>query len=228
MTETVGSQRLLQTAVRSSETTINPAVRLALGVPTGSNVRWLSPVAGDSYREYRDGQVLEKLGRIDLRGALAEFWPARGPVWDGLAVFETGQCLLVEAKAHVPELASPGCKASEPSLQWIRDALEEVRAAIAPRSTAKWTGTFYQYANRLAFLYFLRKHGVDAHLAHVFFVNAVDVSGPTDPAEWRGAVHLLQAALGLERHRLKPFVHEIILDVDAIPVVGAVGVSADA
>ena len=212
MADTLGSQRLLQAAVLRADACIDPAVRQALGVPTATRIRWVSPIQSDDYQEFRDSEALERLGLGHLRSPLAEFWPSRGPVWDGLAVLESGQCLLVEAKAHIAELASPGTKASAPSLKKIDDAFSQVRAAIAPRSSAEWTGTFYQYANRLAFLFFLRKHGVDAHLAHVLFLNAVDVSGPSDPAEWRGALQLLRAALGLDQHRLKPFVHEIVLD----------------
>lgn len=217
MSETVGSQRLLQRAVVEAERVLDPAVRSALGAPDQTSVRWVSPTPADAYREYRDGQALDRLGLARLRPHLADFWPARGPVWDGLAIFDSGQVLLVEAKAHIPELASPGTRAKDASLAKIREAFAMVRAEIAPNSSADWTGTFYQYANRLAFLYFLRKHGVDAHLAHVLFINATDVAGPADPAEWHGALQLLRSALGLDQHRLKMFVHEIVLDAATLP-----------
>src|SRR5205823_14951129 len=44
-----------------------------------------SPRAND-FREYRDGKALDALGLGRLRGELARFWPARGPVWDALGV----------------------------------------------------------------------------------------------------------------------------------------------
>jgi hypothetical protein len=216
LSTTVGSQKLLQAVVERAPELLNQTVRASLGVPGLAAIRWLSPVAEDGYREYRDEEALGRLGVALTAKPLSGFWPARGPVWDGLARTETGQVLLVEAKAHIGELASPGSRAGEESLGRIEDAMREVRAAIAPRSSASWTSTFYQYANRLAFLYLLRENGIDAHLLHVLFLNARDVRGPGEVAEWHGALKLLRASLGLSDHRLQPFVHEIYLDADGI------------
>ena len=120
--------------------------------------------------------------------------------------------LLVETTPHNAELAPPGTQAHEPALMKIERSLKEVRAAIAPRSSAEWTSTFYQYVNRLAFLYLLRKNGYDAHLLHVLFVGAADVGGPSNADEWKGALKLLRAALGLTDHKLKSYVHEVYID----------------
>ena len=43
---------------------------------------WASPVEADQFREYRDGELLARIGLSDLRDALKEYWPPRGPVWD--------------------------------------------------------------------------------------------------------------------------------------------------
>jgi hypothetical protein len=216
MSTTVGSQKLLQAVVERAPELINNSVRDSLGVPGLTAIRWLSPVGEDGYREYRDEEALGRLGVTLASKPLSGFWPAGGPVWDGLARAETGQVLLVEAKAHIAELASPGSRAGEKSLARIEEAFKVVRAAIAPRSSASWTSTFYQYANRLAFLYLLRENGVDAHLLHVLFLNARDVRGPGEVAEWHGALKLLRASLGLSDHRLQAFVHEVYVDADGI------------
>jgi hypothetical protein len=134
-----------------------------------------------------------------------------------LARTRSGKILLVEAKAHIPELASPPTGAVGESLDKIEAAFDEVRGAIAPRSSRTWSGMFYQYANRLAMLYLLRTvNNVDAHLLHVLFLNAGDMDGPRDAAEWRGALTLLRASLGLGDHRLKPYSHDLFIDTAEI------------
>lgn len=106
--------------------------------------------------------------------------------------------ILVEAKAHIPEAASPGTKASPASRELIEQSLAQARRWISPRSKANWTGTFYQYANRLAHQFFFRKsHGVSSSLVFLDFTNAVDMDGPATEQQWRGATRLLHAVLGL-------------------------------
>jgi hypothetical protein len=123
--------------------------------------------------------------------------------------------LLLEAKANVPELALGRSQSGPESSGKISVSLTEVREYLAPRSTADWTSIFFQYANRLAFLYFLRRmNRLPAHLVFVYFVNARDVKGPTSRAEWEAALTLMYAALGLpKRHRLSPFIHNVFVDV---------------
>jgi len=107
-------------------------------------------------------------------------------------------CILVEAKAHIPEAASPPSKASEASLALIRQSLDKARRFYAPRSKADWSSTFYQYANRLAIQYFLAKiNGVKSRIVFLDFCNATDMDGPETEAEWRGATRLIHAQLGL-------------------------------
>src|SRR5919108_6092154 len=63
---------------------------------------WISPLAREDYREYRD-DFLSVLGLAQYYRALRDFWPLWGPQWDGLALLsgkaDTG-VLLIEAKAH--------------------------------------------------------------------------------------------------------------------------------
>jgi hypothetical protein len=125
--------------------------------------------------------------------------------------------LFVEAKAHVAEAASPSTKASPDSLRLIRKSLLATQRFLAPESEADWSQTFYQYANRLAYLYLLRQlNDLPAHLVWVYFVNARDVNGPTSVTEWKAAIALLHAALGLKEHPLEPFIHTVFADVSAL------------
>lgn len=147
-----------------------------------------------------------------MQHSLADFWPRRGPVWDGLARSANGDLLLLEAKAHIPELASGRSQAGPESLNKITERLREVREFLAPMSTAEWTHTFYQYANRLAFLYFLRHvNQLPARLVFVYFVNARDVRGPASRLEWESALALMYAALGLPKRHPPPLKERSVL-----------------
>jgi hypothetical protein len=175
-------------------------------------------LALDAYREYRDQAWLDRL-EVELPNrALRDFWPARGPVWDALAKSGCGDVILVEAKAHIAEIASPRCMAEGDSQTRIRASIGELRQLIAPRSTADWAGTFYQYTNRLAHLYLLRVlNGIPAELVFLYFLNASDVNGPATAAEWQGAIKLLHSYLGLRHHPLLTHVHNVYLDVADLP-----------
>lgn len=159
--------------------------------------------------------ALEKAGiaTASLKKPLQEFWPARGPVWDALGITSEGHPLFLEAKAHIPEAATPASKASPASLQLIEQSLGEARQFYAPRATATWSNLFYQYANRLAHQYFLRKlNDVPSTLVFLYFVNADDMLGPMSAEEWNGAVQLIHAVLGLPKDLKRYGVFDAFLD----------------
>jgi hypothetical protein len=140
-----------------------------------------------------------------LKKPLEEFWPARGPVWDALGTTSEGQPVFIEGKAHIPEAASSATRASAASRELIERSLAEARRFYAPRATAMWSNLFYQYANRLAHQYYLRRlNGVSSVLAFVYFLNADDMLGPMTEEEWRGAIRLIHAVLGVPKD-LKPY-----------------------
>lgn len=211
-----GSQRWLQMAVEKTPELIDAQIRSAMKFPPDVSIEWLCPVRDTDFGEYRDEAFLKRLG-IDLPGKqLRAFWPSRGPMWDGLARTSRGDIILVEAKAHIPEMVSPSSKATGDSEKQIAAALEQTRKALAPHSKVSWSGIFYQYTNRLAHLYLLRSlNGIRAHLVYVYFTNARDV-GPTSREQWEGAIKVVVTYLGLGRHKLGRYVHHIFLDVDEI------------
>ena len=200
-----GSLKWLQLAVNQ-----RPAV---LQCGQIGKIEWLSPLAADNFAEYRDAAFLDRLGLSRLARDLKAFWPARGPQWDALG--RAGDCVvLVEAKAHLDEFFSPPTRASGSSREKIRAAFDLVGEALGATGGADWTDRFYQYANRLAHLYFLRGGGVDASLLFVDFVNDEDMRGPKDPAEWLAAFRAADDALGLpKRHPLRDFVFHVFPDV---------------
>jgi hypothetical protein len=220
-----GSQRWLQVAVDRAPELLNGPLRTSLRLPAESEIAWLSPLRGDGFAEYRDEATFVRCN-VDLsRRPLREFWPSRGPMWDGLARTARGDLLLIEAKAHISELVSPRSRAAEPARGRIAASVRAVQQAIAPRSVGlvDWTGTFYQYANRVAHLHFLRdKNAVRAHLVNIYFLHADDVFGPTERAGWEGALKVVECYLGLGRHRLGKYMHKLFIDVRTLkPLVAA-------
>lgn len=211
-----GSQRWLQIAVNRAPEALNEPLRTALALPSDHTVEWRSPRTDHGHLEYRDGAFLDLLECTLNKRKLNDFWPTRGPMWDGLARTTSGDLLLVEAKAHIPEIISGRTRASGDSRNRIGAALRETQQALAPRSLdyVDWSGAFYQYANRLAHLYLLRElNGLPAHLVYVYFLNARDVSGPSEVAEWVGAIKVVEGYLGLGQHRLSRYIHKLFVDV---------------
>ena len=187
-------------------------------IPGSRSISWKSPLVSDDYAEYRDGDFLNLLGLDRLQAELAGFWPRRGPQWDALALSAQGDVILVEAKAHIPELRSPASQANETSLEKIRIALAEASAEFGAPPGTLWHGEFYQLANRLAHLYFLRKHGVPAWLALVNFIDDADMRGPKNKADWESAYLAANSALGLsQKAPLLAHVVHIYPKVGALP-----------
>lgn len=199
VSELVGSQRLLQIAVNKRPELIRSALRRSGALGKRETIEWVSPLSPEGHREYRDMAALERLQiATRLLVPLKSFWPAGGPVWDALAIAGSERPFLVEAKAHIPEAASPASQATPKSLARIQESLIAARRVMAPRSKADWSTVFYQYANRLAFqLWLTRQNAVPSTLIFLYFTNAIDMDGPTSEEEWEGATRLIHAVLGL-------------------------------
>ena len=165
----------------------------------------------DGYAEYYDETFLDRLQIGELQVPLGSFWPRGGPRWDGLARSSTGKLLLVEAKAYVEEGVTFSSKASDASMQQIVSALEEAKRAFQARADAPWATPFYQYANRLAHLHFLRGlNDRDAYLLFLNFADAPDVPRPATTEEFAGASRTCQCALGLgQTHPYSKFIKTI-------------------
>jgi hypothetical protein len=173
----------------------------AIGI---TDITWLSPLANDKYAEYRDAAFLERLDIGSLRPALESFWPSGGPQWDALGRAQTGEVVLVEAKAHIPELLSPATQATDDSLTLIKRSLSEAASALGASPGLDWALRFYQYTSRLAHAHFLHNmHGVRTRLVFLYILGDADVNGPEHRSEWETALIVLYEALGLRGKRLR-------------------------
>jgi hypothetical protein len=208
-----GSLRWIQRAVGERWPSLEMPVLARAG--SGRAITWRSPLEEDEFAEYRDGAFLDLLGLSHLQQPLTDFWPDRGPQWDALAQLDGGGILLVEAKAHVGELCSPGSAAGAVSLARIAARLEEVAQALGASATrAPWTTHFYQLANRIAHLHFLRSNGVDAWLVLVNFLGDTDMRGPGTAEVWEAAYAIAWHVMGLgNRHPLSRYIVEVYPDV---------------
>jgi len=98
-------------------------------------------------------------------------------------------------------------------MQLIEQSLERARKFYSPRSTSLWSGTFYQYANRLAYQYYLRElNQIPSILIFLDFINAEEMDGPSSELEWKGATRLLHAVLGLPANLEKHGVYHAYID----------------
>lgn len=171
-------------------------------------------MADDQYSEYRDAAALDRL-RIELpKRKLESFWPARGPQWDALGKAESGEVILLEAKAHISEILSPASQASSTkSAQLIRKSLNETAKALRATPGTDWSRRFYQYANRLAHAHLLQKlNGIPTRLVFLYLIGDKDMNGPENRREWEAALAVLHEALGI-RGRLPKYVSEVFIDI---------------
>ena len=214
-----GSQRWLQVAVNRCPEVLDRAISGTGRFAPDEVLEWVSPLEDDAFREYRDQEFLDRLGVTLDSQPLGDFWPRRGPRWDGLARTSGGRCVLVEAKANLPEFNSDPSRASPASLRRIQATFAETKAFLKVRVETDWSRCFYQYANRIAHLYFLREvNKVDAVLVFLYFVGDDTRPGvqPVSREGWEATISLANEHLGLRASSpwLRKNVFDVFLDVD--------------
>lgn len=170
-----------------------------------SRLEWVSPVKSAGFAEYRDADFLRHVGLSHLVEALQKFWPDNGPCWDALAVAHgpiplgSKAVILLEAKSHRFEMCGCCGATAADSKRKIETALSSTKKWLGARSRMQWTSYLYQYANRLAHLYFLRSIAeprVDAWLVNVYFMQ--DPYRPTSQVQWDDFLLEVKWALGLD------------------------------
>ncbi len=157
-----------------------------------------------------------------IQSTWSSFWPQKGGIqnWDAVArvqVSGNGEWLLVEAKANVEEMQSAcGAKLGGKGHRQISESLAKVKADLGVPEERDWLSGYYQYANRLAALYFLVSQGIGARLLFIYFLGD-QVPGKTCPksqAEWEDALKAQERAIGLPaRHMLSDRIHKLFLPV---------------
>jgi hypothetical protein len=208
-----GSQLQIQIYVSRREAELTRAVVTALGAAGqyAEGIRWVSPLEASRFAEVADGAFLGALELANFRTELSAFWPTGGPRWDGLGILQPGPgVLLVEAKSYPEEMLGSGVRATaESSRRLIAESLSRAKAWCGADAGADWHGPLYQYANRLAHVYFLREVArVNAWLVNLCFVD--DPHKPTSLACWQQELSANKAKLGFASARV-PYSIDVFL-----------------
>jgi len=211
-----GSQKWIQKLVNDKPEILNSQIWSTLNFSEKEIIQWFSPLKNDDYAEYRDQAFLKLLDVKLEKLPLDEFWPKGGPQWDALGRSLSGKLFLVEAKSHIQELISTLQAKDKDSIKRILKSLGEVKDYLESKTDFDWSKCFYQYTNRLAHLYLLRKNGLCAYLVFVYFINDLQTKGPTTVFEWKGAIKLLHSCLGIERHKLREYIASVFVDINQL------------
>jgi hypothetical protein len=214
-----GSEYHLHDQLTHDECILTTRIAQRLDVKS-ADVRWAE--TGDP--EHREWKGMDFL-RED-KGVMAkwhEFWPQRGnpPNWDAIATVDisgTKEWLLFEAKANHPEFCSKPCGAVGSGRDKIIAALGRTKRHLGVHRDYPWEGTYYQYANRLACLFFLNVVvAIPARLVFVYFAGDCFPDGrwcPASEEEWEPLIRACHLTLGLrEKHTFSGRVHEIFVPV---------------
>lgn len=150
-----------------------------------------------------------------------KFWPPSGKQhhWDAVGrILMEGEWewLLVEAKSHLTEIKTE-CKASERGGRpKIRKAFNETKRALGIPEDADWLTGYYQFANRIAALYFLTRHHEIGRLLFVYFCgdSVPNKVCPASENEWLETISQQDEHLGLSIcHPLADRVHKAFLPI---------------
>lgn len=146
-----------------------------------------------------------------------------GPHWDALGRGPNDEVFLIEAKVNVVEIVSDPTEAQGDSLETILNRLSDVQRFMGVNQKKnppeKWANTFYQYANRLAHLYYFRHlNQFDAYVCNVCnvcFINDPDTNGPTTSDAWNAVISVVEKHLGIPKrgNTLSAFAAHAVIDV---------------
>lgn len=170
-------------------------------------IDWVSPIAAEipgeeGYREFLDEAYLRQLGLASHVDALAEFWPRSGPRWDALGIANgpgAPTYLIVEAKSYPGEMTSKCTAKAQASKDLIARSLADAQRHYGVDSAIDWHKPYYQYANRLAHVWFMTERcGLRALLVNLCFVD----DHWTSPAGLATSRDSWEVALGQVRRTL--------------------------
>lgn len=124
-----GSQKWLQRFVNEAPEMLNAQLKSQFKIPKSESITILSPSATDDFAEYRPG--LSRPSRhTTLQGFLAGFLAQQGTPVGRPCQISFGKMYLIEAKAHIPEINSPGTAAGTKSLARILESLNRSKAYL--------------------------------------------------------------------------------------------------
>ena len=208
-----GSQLQTQIYVNRRPTELEAIIRESADGLDNAEITWHAPMEASRFREPRDAEFLQLAGLEHLRDSLAGFWPKGGPVWDGLASVQSNKgagVILLEGKSYPDEMKSACRASSQNSRARIEAAITETRHKLkSSGSVEPWLNEYYQLANRLAHLVWLRDQGVSAWLVLACFADDKHHVATTS-TDWESAIANAGDSLGVDLAEISGVVHVIL------------------
>jgi len=222
-----GSEWHLLRQLGYHRTYLSQKVREVVGA---QRVEWLDFVFSRENVPLRDDREfvgLEFIQDDQVQARWKSFWPQTGNAqnWDAVGRIyfgNTTEWSLVEAKGHIGEVESKCGATSRVSQHLILSALEKTSGAFGNccQPIENWLAPYYQYANRLAVLYFLMRECVPAVKTRLLFIcfygeNREGCECPQSEQEWLPAIQRITDWLGIDKQSdLMQRVHYLFLRVN--------------
>jgi hypothetical protein len=202
-----------------------------LNVTGGNSIEWLDFDFSPKNVPLKDDKEfigLEFINDAQVQEKWKLFWAQKGnpPNWDAVGNIRFDnhdEWLLVEAKGHINEIESKCGAKNLTSKRKIVSALDKTRRAFGnQKSVENWLEPYYQYANRLAVLYFLMKEcvpSVNARLLFIYFYgeNRKNLECPQNEQEWLPAIQRMNDHLGIDKScELAKRIHYLFLPVNPL------------
>ena len=201
-----------------------------LEVTGGEQITWQDfnfARTADPLKYDRELVGLDFIQNATMKDQWKTFWPQTGTAqnWDAVGKIEYSdqeEWLLVEAKAHLGEVNSHCEAKSETSLAKIKLALKRTTRVFCDPAikVENWLSPYYQYANRLAVLYFLMREcqpAIPARLLFIYFTGDQRKNGncPKVKEEWQLIIKTMEERLGVNpAMELSRRVHHLYLPVN--------------
>ncbi len=201
-----------------------------LDVTGGESISWLDFRFSKKYAYLNDDRELVGIEFIkdrNVKNKWKYFWPQTGTSqnWDavGKIIYEDHEeWLLIEAKAHYNEVKSDCGATSQASKALIKAALEKTASAFCKQlpPIENWLSPYYQYANRLAVLYFLMKECnpiIPTRLLFLYFYgdHRDDAECPQNEEDWDPIINVIKRKLGTDENAdLNKRVHHLFIPVN--------------
>jgi hypothetical protein len=195
----------------------------------GQSIEWLDSKFSQKRAPLEDDKEfvgLEFIQDAPVQDKWKSFWPQTGNAqnWDAVGKIHLDNApewLLVEAKGHIGEIKSKCGATNQTSKKTIYSALEKTSRAFGSRQPIEtWLEPYYQYANRLAVLYFLMKENIPSVHMRLLFVyfygeNRENIACPKSEQEWLPVIQNMNDSLGIDKHsELFQRVHYLFLPVN--------------
>ncbi len=209
-----GSKYWIQTLINNNNKGADLTKILQKEDANVGDVKWLSPLSEEEYREYRINSpiMIEKLlsEGINLKKPYdLDFWPSEGPHWDAIGTYKDPKeskptLVLVEVKTNAKEMESPkgskGTSAYSVENQiLIEHSMYDAYKRLGPgKDFDLWLHKYYQLGKRLTFLNALGK------IINVKLVLLNIVDDETDikfsQLEWDAHyIYLFEQMLGIKK-----------------------------